>query len=204
MKTLHFDSSSESFQLMDHLLYSYGSRPSVYNDLDSVSFLSAGLAGGFITVTEVPYRYDQSIEITDPDITEIYNQVAQDTLWRSGTSIQVIRMNALHQLKSYGTPVLSDATYILYEDSHVSAYVGNVDIDSLVSHLNSHEDIQKWILFTYPTTLCDSRYYIFNITNYARIAFQKYEEDRNEKKRQAMNKVSNRMFRRMFSGPSDS
>ena len=204
METLHFDSSSESFRQINNLLFSYGSRSSVTNDPESIAFLSAVLANGFITVTEVPYRYDQFIGITDPDITEIYEQVAQDTLWRSGTAMQKIRMNALHQLKSYGTPVSSAGTYILYEDSHVCAYVGNVDINRLIKYLNSHSDILKWILFTDPTTLGDSYYYVFDITEHVRIAFQKYEEDRNAKIRQAVNTISNRMLEELFSDLSDS
>ncbi len=173
MDTLHFDVSPHSAQRLDDLFSTYGWSHSIGIDINSVRFLLLLLESEVITVTEVPYDYDFDIASKDPDIKAVYNEIIRDTRWRLGTSIERVRLNALHQLKAYGTPIASEGKYILYEDSHVCAYVGNEEVMSLVSYLSEHPDLEKWILFTSPVYE-GTAYYVFDITPRAISACTKY------------------------------
>ena len=173
MEILHFDVSKESVRRLDSLFSSYGRSNTICIDMRATTLFLTMIEKGDITVTKESYQYDHEIDLHDPDIRKIYQQVAWGTRWRSGTSIQWTRMNALHQLKSYGTPISSDGRYILYEDSHVCAHVGNEEIYQLMTYLCMHKDIEKWILFPNPT-YNKNAYYIFDITPKALDCFQKY------------------------------
>ena len=173
MNTLHFDVSPDSTWRLDGLLSSYGWNHSIAIDMNSASFLLLLLEKELITVAEVPYEYDHDVLSKAPDIGKVYDEIIRDTRWRRNTSIERVRLNALHLLKAYGTPVVSEGKYLLYEDSHVCAYVGNEEVMSLITYLSEHPDLEKWILFPSPV-FEGNAYYVFDITPQAISACTKY------------------------------
>lgn len=162
MDTLHFDVSPASGRKLDEIFSSYGWSHSIAFDIHSVAFLLAILEKGIITVSEVPYDYVHDVPSKDPEIKRLYNEISRGTRWRPDTAIERARLNALYQLKEYGTPIVSDGKYFLYEKSHVAAYVGNEDVFSLITFLREHPRLQKWIIFPSPV-FEGNAYYVFHL-----------------------------------------
>ena len=174
MAILHFEYTTESARRLDRLFSSYGWNAAIFPS-EHASFLLSLLANDLITVTEVPYEFKPDIAKKNWRIRKLYEQVSRGTRWRSDTFIETDRMNALYQLKlkKYGTPTISVSRYFLYEESHVSALVGNEEPLQLICYLSMFPDIEKWIVFPNPS-LEFAAYYIFDITPEARERMSKY------------------------------
>ncbi len=168
-------------KIMDALkdiLCSYQGRghQSVYVDLDSLAIFTSLIAYGQIQVENYRYGYDDNIR-EDEEATRIYRELAPQTRWRVGqhTQIEAIRMNALKQLASLGTPTYQEQIY--YADTGTVLICGEILPYEIFQLFTDMLEVKKLYAFPYRFEREENPlYFSFKPTEAAREEMRKYVE----------------------------
>ena len=191
---LKFSSDLDSAKRLDEIMNSYSGRDcgSILADEHSMVVTLVLLEHGKITVTEHTYSYDQDIQ-SDSEMMEVYSELARETRWKqfAHTEIERIRINALRQMRQEGKPSY-DGEFMCWREGRVFAHCGNLDLPQLLLYLASHEQAERFYLFTYPYWTEDhtAKYYRFDLSETAIKGAGVYRESVWEKLFQA-SKTSN-------------
>ena len=122
-----YETMKKIMDALEDILCSYQGRGhlSVYVDLDSLAVFANLIAYGQVQVENYRYDYDGNIR-EDKEAVRIYRELAPQTRWRVGqhTQIEAIRMNALKQLASLGTPTYQEQIY--YADTGSALVCGEI------------------------------------------------------------------------------
>ena len=186
---LNFSSDLDSAKRLDEIMNSYSGRDrgSILADEHSMEVTLFLLEHGKITVTEHTYSYDQDIQ-SDSEMMEVYSELARETRWKqfAHTEIERIRINALRQMRQEGKPSY-DGEFMCWREGRVFAHCGNPNLPRLLLYLASHEQAERFYLFTYPYWTEDhtAKYYRFDISADAIKGAEIYRESIWEKLRQA-------------------
>ena len=164
---------------LEDILCSYQGRGhlSVYVDLDSLALFTSLIAYGQIQVENYRYDYDDNIR-KDEEAERIYRELAPQTRWRvgQGTQIEPIRMNALKQLVSLGTPTYQGQVY--YADTGSVLVCGEILPYEIFQLFMDMPEVKKLYVFPYPFREGWEKplYFSFEPTEAAREKMQKYVE----------------------------
>lgn len=164
---------------LEDILCSYQGRGhlSVYVDLDSLALFTSLIAYGQIQVENYRYDYDNNIH-EDEEAERIYRELAPQTRWRvgQGTQIEPIRMNALKQLVSLGTPTYQGQVY--YADTGSVLVCGEILPYEIFQLFMDMPEVKKLYVFPYPFREGWEKplYFSFEPTEAAREKMQKYVE----------------------------
>ena len=185
---LKFSSDLDSAKRLDEIMNSYSGRDrgSILADEHSMVVTLFLLEHGKITVTEHTYSYDQDIQ-SDSEMMEVYSELARETRWKrfAHTEIERIRINALRQMRQEGKPSY-DGEFMCWREGRVFAHCGNLDLPQLLLYLASHEQAERFYLFTYPYWTEDhtAKYYRFALSETAIKGAGIYRESIRKKLRQ--------------------
>lgn len=185
---LNFSSDLDSAKRLDEIMNSYSGRDrgSILADEHSMEVTLFLLEHGKITVTEHTYSYDQDIQ-SDSEMMEVYSELARETRWKqfAHTEIERIRINALRQMRQEGKPSY-DGEFMCWREGRVFAHCGNLNLPRLLLYLASHEQAERFYLFTYPYWTEDhtAKYYHFDLSETAIKGAGIYRESIRKKLRQ--------------------
>ena len=146
-----YETMKKIMDVLEDILCSYQGRghQSVYVDLDSLAFFTSLIAYRQIQVEN--YRYDYNDNIwKDEEAEWIYRELAPQTRWRVGqhTQIEAIRMNALKQLASLGTPTYQEQIY--YADTGSVLICGEILPYEIFQLFTDMPEVKKLYVFPYP------------------------------------------------------
>ena len=164
---------------LEDILCSYQGRGhlSVYTDLDSLALFASLVAYGQIQVENYQYDYDDDIR-EDGEAVQIYQELAPQTRWCVGqrTQIEAIRMNALKQLVSLGTPTYEGQVY--YADTGSILICGEILPYEIFQLFTDMPEVKKLYVFPYPFQAEGEKppYFSFKPTEAALDEMQKYVE----------------------------
>lgn len=164
---------------LEDILCSYQGRghQSVYVGLDSLALFTSLIAYGQIQIENYRYGYDDNIR-EDEEATRIYRELAPQTRWRVGkhTQIEAIRMNALKQLASLGTPMYQE--HIYYADTGTVLICGEILPYEFFQLFTDMPEVKKLYIFPCPFREGWEKplYFSFEPTEAARGEMQKYVE----------------------------
>ena len=185
---LKLSSDLDSAKRLDEIMNSYSGRDrgSILADEHSMVVTLFLLEHGKITVTEHTYSYDQDIQ-SDSEMMEVYSELARETRWKqfAHTEIERIRINALRQMRQEGKPSY-DGEFMCWREGRVFAHCGNLNLPRLLLYLASHEQAERFYLFTYPYWTEDhtAKYYRFDLSETAIKGAGIYRESIRKKLRQ--------------------
>ena len=118
---------------------------------------------------------------------EVYSELVRETRWKrfAHTEIERIRINALRQMRQEGKPSY-DGEFMCWREGRVFAHCGNLDLPQLLLYLASHEQAERFYLFTYPYWTEDhtAKYYRFDLSETAIKGAGIYRESIRKKLRQ--------------------
>ena len=169
-----YETMKKIMDALEDILCSYQGRghQSVYVDLDSLALFTSLIAYRQMQVENYRYDYDDNIR-EDEEARRIYRELAPQTRWRVGrhTQIEPIRMNALKQLVSLGTP-------IYYADTGSVLICGEILPYEIFQLLTDMPEVKKLYVFPYPFREGWEKplYFSFEPTEAAREKMQKYVE----------------------------
>ena len=150
---------------------------SAYVDLDSLALFASLIAYGQVQVENYRYDYDDNIQ-EDEEAERIYRELAPQTRWRvgQGTQIEPIRMNALKQLVSLGTPTYQGQVY--YADTGSVLVCGEILPYEIFQLFTDMPEVKKLYVFPYPFQAEGEKppYFSFKPTEAALDEMQKYVE----------------------------
>lgn len=149
MTRLVFNRDVESVDLLDTILYSYSGweRGTVMAEPESMLAFLALLECQAIRVTRRPYFFRHDIQ-DEPKIMTVYRELVPKTRWKPYGEREIIRLNALWQLRHLGVPDYQE--YIQYRDGACEALCGNISPAALLTHLANHERLRRFYIFSYP------------------------------------------------------
>lgn len=177
MTRLTFRRDTESVDLLDNILYSYSGweRGTVMSETKSMTVLLVLLECQAIQATEHPYFFRHDIR-DDLETMSAYQELAQKTRWKQYGEREIIRLNALYQLRHLGTPDYQD--YIQYRDGSCEALCGNISPSTLLIHLAAKEHLRQFYIFSYPywNESHTAAYYRFAFTPRAVEGAKRYRE----------------------------
>lgn len=182
---------------LDEILYSYQDRghQTVYIDLDSLAFLASLIVYGQIKAGKHQYEYNVDID-KDEETVKIYMELAPQTRWRVGchTQIELVRMNALKQFASMGTPVYRK--HIYYADTGAVLECGEILPFEIFQLFSDMPEAKKLYIFPYPFWNEKEQpvYFSFEPTKAAREEMRKYVEKKFEEARQIAEKTSSNVI----------
>ena len=174
-----YETMKKIMDALEDILCSYQGRghQSVYVDLDSLALFTSLIAYGQIQVENYRYDYDDNIH-EDEEAERIYRELAPQTRWRvgQGTQIEPIRMNALKQLVSLGTPTYQGQVY--YADTGSVLVCGEILPYEIFQLFTDMPEVKKLYVFPYPFQAEWEKplYFSFEPTEAAREEMQKYVE----------------------------
>ena len=174
-----YETMKKIMDALEDILCSYQGRghQSVYVDLDSLALFTSLIAYGQIQVENYRYDYDDNIH-EDEEAERIYRELAPQTRWRvgQGTQIEPIRMNALKQLASLGTPTYQGQVY--YADTGSILVCGEILPYEIFQLFTDMPEVKKLYVFPYPFQAEWEKplYFSFEPTEAAREEMQKYVE----------------------------
>ena len=174
-----YETMKKIMDALEDILCSYQGRGhlSVYVDLDSLALFTSLIAYGQIQVENYRYDYDDNIR-KDEEAERIYRELAPQTRWRvgQGTQIEPIRMNALKQLVSLGTPTYQGQVY--YADTGSVLVCGEILPYEIFQLFTDMPEVKKLYVFPYPFQAEWEKplYFSFEPTEAAREEMQKYVE----------------------------
>lgn len=174
-----YETMKKIMDALEDILCSYHGRGhlSVYVDLDSLALFTSLIAYGQIQVENYRYDYDDNIR-EDEEAERIYRELASQTRWRvgQGTQIEPIRMNALKQLASLGTPMYQGQVY--YADTGSVLVCGEILPYEIFQLFMDMPEVKKLYVFPYPFREGWEKplYFSFEPTEAAREEMQKYVE----------------------------
>ena len=146
-----YETMKKIMDALEDILCSYQGRGhlSVYVDLDSLVLFTSLIAYGQIQVESYRYDYDGNIR-EDEEAERIYRELAPQTRWRvgQGTQIEPIRMNALKQLVSLGTPTYQGQVY--YADAGSVLVCGEILPYEIFQLFMDMPEVKKLYVFPYP------------------------------------------------------
>lgn len=174
-----YETMKKIMDALEDILCSYQGRghQSVYVDLDSLALFTSLIAYRQIQVENYRYDYDDNIR-EDEEAGRIYRELALQTRWRVGqhTQIEPIRMNALKQLASLGTPMYQGQVY--YADTGSVLVCGEILPYEIFQLFKNMPEVKKLYVFPYPFRERWEKplYFSFEPTEAAREEMQKYVE----------------------------
>ena len=174
-----YEAMKKIMDALEDILCSYQGRGhlSVYVDLDSLALFASLIAYGQIQVENYRYDYDDNIR-KDEEAERIYRELAPQTRWRvgQGTQIEPIRMNALKQLVSLGTPTYEGQVY--YADTGSILICGEILPYEIFQLFTDMPEVKKLYVFPYPFQAEGEKppYFSFKPTEAALDEMQKYVE----------------------------
>ena len=174
-----YETMKKIMDALEDILCSYQGRghQSVYVDLDSLALFTSLIAYGQIQVENYRYDYDDNIH-EDEEAERIYRELAPQTRWRvgQGTQIEPIRMNALKQLVSLGTPTYQGQVY--YADTGSVLVCGEILPYEIFQLFTDMPEVKKLYVFPYPFQAEWEKplYFSFKPTEAALDEMQKYVE----------------------------
>ncbi|MEY8335479.1 hypothetical protein AALB53_20640 [Lachnospiraceae bacterium 47-T17] len=174
-----YETMKKIMDALEDILCSYQGRGhlSVYVDLDSLALFTSLIAYGQIQVENYRYDYDGNIH-EDEEAERIYRELVPQTRWRvgQGTQIELIRMNALKQLVSLGTPTYQGQVY--YADTGSVLVCGEILPYEIFQLFMDMPEVKKLYFFPYPFREGWEKplYFSFEPTEAAREEMQKYVE----------------------------
>lgn len=177
MVQLVFDRDMESINLLDQILYSYlgWERGTVMSEPKSLLALLTLLECQDVQVTKHPYlfRHDMQDEL---EIMTIYQELLPKTRWKPYGEREIIRLNALWQLRHLGMPDYQE--YIQYLDGGCEALCGNISPATLLTRLANREHLQRFYIFPYPdwNESHAAEYYCLSFTSRAVMGAKRYQE----------------------------
>lgn len=146
-----YETMKKIMDALDDILCSYQGRGhlSVYADLDSLALFASLVAYGQIQVENYRYDYDADIR-EDAEAVRIYQELVPQTRWRVGqrTQIELIRMNALKQFASMGTPVFEEQIY--YKGTASVLVCGEILPYEVFRLFTGTAEVKKLYIFPYP------------------------------------------------------
>ncbi|RKJ01836.1 hypothetical protein D7X87_18885 [bacterium D16-54] len=146
-----YEAMKKIMDALEDILCSYQGRGhlSVYVDLDSLALFASLIAYGQIQVENYRYDYDDNIR-EDKEAERIYRELAPQTRWRVNqrTQIEPIRMNALKQLASLGTPIYKEQIY--YADTGSVLVCGEILPYEIFQLFTNLPKVKKLYVFPYP------------------------------------------------------
>ena len=146
-----YETMKKIMDALEDILCSYQGRGhlSVYVDLDSLVLFTSLIAYGQIQVESYRYDYDGNIR-EDEEAERIYRELAPQTRWRvgQGTQIEPIRMDALKQLVSLGTPTYQGQVY--YADAGSVLVCGEILPYEIFQLFMDMPEVKKLYVFPYP------------------------------------------------------
>lgn len=188
-----YDFMKKIMDALEDILCSYqgGGHLSVYVDLDSIALFTSLIAYGQIQVENYRYDYDGNIW-EDEEAARIYRELAPQTRWRVGqhTQIEPIRMNALKQLASLGTPTYQGQVY--YADTGSAMVCGEILPYEIFQLFTDMSGLKKLYVFPYPFQEDWEKpiYFSFEPTETARDEMRKYMERKLEETLRIMREKS--------------
>lgn len=177
---------------LDEILCSYQGRghQTAYSDLDSLALLASLIVYGQIKAEKRQYEYDVDIE-KDEEAVKIYRELAPQTRWRVGchTQIEPIRINALKQFASMGTPVYRE--HIYYADTGAALECGEILPFEIFRLFSDIPEVKKLYVFPYPFRNEKEQpvYFSFEPTETAMEEMKKYVEKKFEEAYQNAGKI---------------
>mgnify|MGYP001090684932 FL=1 len=174
-----YETMKKIMDALEDILCSYQGRShlSVYVDLDSLALFASLIVYGQIQVENYRYDYDDNIR-EDKEAERIYRELAPQTRWRVNqrTQIEPIRMNALKQLASLGTPIYKEQIY--YADTGSVLICGEILPYEIFQLFTDMPEVKKLYVFPYPFQAEWEKplYFSFEPTEAAREEMQKYVE----------------------------
>lgn len=174
-----YETMKKIMDALEDILCSYQGRghQSVYADLDSLALFTSLIAYRQIQVENYRYDYDDNIR-EDEEAGRIYRALAPQTRWRVGqhTQIEPIRMNALKQLASLGTPTYQGQVY--YADTSSVLVCGEILPYEIFQLFMGTAEVKKLYVFPYPFRDGWDRplYFSFEPTEAALEEMRKYME----------------------------
>lgn len=141
-----YETMKKIMDALEDILCSYQGRghQSVYVDLDSLALFTSLIAYRQIQVENYRYDYDDNIR-EDEEAGRIYKELALQTRWRVGqhTQIEPIRMNALKQLASLGTPMYQGQVY--YADTGSVLVCGEILPYEIFQLFKNMPEVKKYM-----------------------------------------------------------
>lgn len=186
---LKFSNDLDSAKRLDGIMNSYPGRDqgSILVDEHSLTVALFLLEHEKITVTEYTYPYDYDIR-SDREMMAVYEELARETRWKrfGRTEIEGIRINALRQMRQEGKPSY-DGDFICYQEGRICVHCGNLRLPQLLLYLASHEQAERFYIFTYPYRTEDqtAKYYHFDLSEAAIAGAKIYRESIRDKLRKA-------------------
>lgn len=178
-----YEAMKQVMDALEGILCSYQGRghQSVYIDLDSLALLASLVVYGQIKAEN--YRYDYDVDIhEDEEAVKIYKELAPQTRWRVGchTQIEPIRMNALKQFSSMGTPVYKE--HIYYPDTGAALVCGEILPYEIFQLFTDMPEMKRLYIFPYPFRNEGEKpvYFSFEPAGTAREEMRKYVEKKFE------------------------
>ena len=178
-----YETMKKIMDALEDILCSYQGRghQSVYVDLDSLALFTSLIAYRQIQVENYRYDYDDNIR-GDEEAGRIYRELAPQTRWRVGqhTQIEPIRMNALKQLASLGTPIYHGQVY--YADTGSALVCGEILPYEIFQLFTDMPGMKKLYVFPYPFREKWKKplYFSFEPKEAAREEMRKYVERKME------------------------
>lgn len=182
---------------LDEILCSYQGRghQTAFIDLDSLAFLASLIIYGQIKAEKHQYEYNVDID-KDEEAVKIYRELAPQTRWRVGyhTQIEPIRMNALKQFASMGTPIYRE--HIYYIDTGAVLECGEILPFEIFQLFSDMPEVKKLYIFPYPFRNEKGQpvYFSFEPAEAAREEMRKYVEKKFEEARQIAQKTSSNVI----------
>ena len=174
-----YETMKQIMDALEDILCSYQGRGHlyVYTELDSLALFASLIAYGQVQVENYRYDYDDNIQ-EDEEAERIYRELASQTRWRvgQGTQIEPIRMNALKQLVSLGTPTYEGQVY--YADTGSILICGEILPYEIFQLFTDMPEVKKLYVFPYPFQAEGEKppYFSFKPTEAALDEMQKYVE----------------------------
>ena len=188
-----YETMKKIMDALEDILCSYQGRghQSVYVDLDSLALFTSLIAYRQIQVENYRYDYDDNIQ-EDEEAGRIYRELALQTRWRVGqhTQIEPIRMNALKQLASLGTPMYQGQIY--YADTGSVLVCGEILPYEIFQLFTDMPGVKKLYVFPYPFREKWEKplYFSFEPKEAAREEMRKYVERKMEEMLRIMREKS--------------
>lgn len=177
MKRLVFNRDVESIDLLDNILYSYSGWEygTVMAEPKSMLAFLTLLEKKAIQVTMRQYFFRHDIQ-DEPKIMAVYQELLPKTRWKRYGEREVIRLNALWQLRHLGAPDYLE--YIQYRDGACEALCGNISPASLLTHLANNDHLRRFYMFPYPywNENHTAVYYCLAFTSRAVMGAKQYQE----------------------------
>lgn len=177
MTRLVFNRDVESVDLLDTILYSYSGweRGTVMAEPKSMLAFLTLLECQAIRVMMRPYCFRHDIQ-DEPKIMTVYQKLVPRTRWKPYGERELIRLNALWQLRHLGMPDYQE--YIQYRDGACEALCGNIFPAALLTHLANHEHLRRFYIFPYPywNESHTAVYYCLKFTSRAVMGAKQYQE----------------------------